>query len=169
MKRRFLGRSNNFVSRQAIYETDDALEIDEQDNFEIVRKRVFFEDVLLVTMHERTSIVVIFLSFAVAAVVGLIAAIVSGIASASDSAWPFAAAALLQAGYGVLRIVRKETIITVFGRRSRARIRFPLRTARAHQLYDELCAHVRRVQTQLQTQEEPQTHDVDQNDSVREG
>jgi hypothetical protein len=164
MKRRFLGRYNNLVSRHAIYETDDALEIDEQDNFEIVRKRVFFEDVLLVTMHERTGILAIFVSVGFAALFGLIAAIASG-----GTSWTFAALALPLLTNGVLRIVRKETVITVFGRRSRARIRFPLRKARAHQLYGELCAHVRRVQTQLQTQEEPQTHDVDQNDSVREG
>jgi len=163
-KRRFLGRYNDLVTRHAIYETDDALEIDEQDNFEIVRKRVFFEDVLLVTMHERTGIVAIFFSLGFAAFLGLIAVVVSG-----GAGWVFAAMGLLPLVYGIVRIARKETIITVFGRRSKARIRFSLRKTRAHQLYGELCAHVRRVQTQRQAQEEPSSDDVDQNDSIREG
>ena len=164
MKRRFLGRYNDLVARHAVYETDGALEIDEQDNFEIVRKRVFFEDVLLVTMHERTGVLAIFFSLGFAAFFGLIASI------AGDGAgWVFAALALSLLIYGFVRMARKETIITVFGRRSKARIRFSLRKARAHQLYGELCAHVRRVQTQLQTQEEPPSDDVDQNDSIREG
>lgn len=164
MKRRFLGRFNDLVSRHAIYETDDALEIDEQDSFEIVRKRVFFEDVLLVTMHERTAILPIFFSLGFAVFLGLIAAIAKG-----DAGKVFATFAVPMLIYGVLRIARKETIVTVFGRRSKARIRFSLRKARAHRVYGELCAHVRRVQTQLQAQEEPQSNDLDQNGSIREG
>jgi len=158
LKRRFLGRYNDLVTRAAVYETDNALEVDQQENFEIARKRVFFEDVLLVTMHEKKPLLAIFTSFAFAGLLFLIGAIDGGSAGAVIALF----GALLLA-YGIARIARPDTVITVFGRRSRARIRFSLRRERAHRLYDELCAHIRRTQTEVTA------NDLDQNDSVREG
>jgi hypothetical protein len=165
-RRRFLGRYNDVITRQAVYATDSALEIDEQDNFQIVRKRVFFEDVLLVTMHERMAILAIFLSLGFGAFLILIGVIAGGAAG-----WMLGGLGALFVGYGLLRVSLKDSVITVFGRRSRARIRFALRKDRAQRLYDEICANVTRAQSQLeqqQQQEEP-AHDLDQDDSVREG
>jgi hypothetical protein len=164
-KRRFLGRYNDVITRQAVYATDSALEIDEQDNFQIVRKRVFFEDVLLVTMHERMAILAVLFTLGFGAFLIIIAAIAGG-----GGGWILGGLGALFAGYGLMRISIKDSVITVFGRRSRARIRFSLRKGQAQRLYDEICANVRRAQSQLeqQQQEEP-AHDVDQDDSVREG
>jgi hypothetical protein len=165
-RRRFLGRYNDVITRQAVYATDSALEIDEQDNFQIVRKRVFFEDVLLVTMHERMAILAIFASLGFGAFLVLIGVIAGGAAG-----WMMGGLGALFVGYGLLRISMKASVITVFGRRSRARIRFALRKDRAQRLYDEICANVTRAQSQLeqhQQQEEP-AHGLDQDDSVREG
>ena len=162
MKRRFLGRYNDLITRHAVYETENALEIDEQDNFEIVRKRVFYEDVLLVTMHEQLGIIAIFFVLGFAAFLFLVAAIAGGAAG-----WEISIVAIPLLVYGLIRIGRKDTIITVFGRRSKARIRFTIRKERAHRIYGEICAHVRRAQTELQ-QEAP-AHDLDQDSTVREG
>jgi len=144
VKRRFIGRYNDVVTRHAIYATGDAIEVDERDNFAIVRKRVFFEDVLLITSHERVGIGPIFFSLGFAfflLLVGLIAGGVAGWTTALFST-PFFV-------YGILRIQVKETIVTVFGRRSRARIRFAMRRRHAQQLYDELCEQVRRAQSAM--------------------
>jgi hypothetical protein len=162
VKRRFLGRYNDVITRHAVYATDTALEIDVQDNFEIVRKRVFYEDVLLVTMHERVGIIAIFFALGFAALLFLIAEIAGGAAG-----WELSLVAVPLLVYGLIRIRRKDTIITVFGRRSKARIRFTIRKERAHRIYGEICAHVRRAQTELQ-QETP-THDLDHDSTVREG
>ena len=144
MNRRFLGRYNDVVTRHAVYATDIAIEIDERDNFAIVRKRVFFEDVQLVTMHDRVGIAAVFFSLGFAGFLGLVGLIAGGVAGGVTILFslPFLA-------YGIIRIRIKESIITIFGRRSRARIRFTLRRARAQRLYDELCAQVRRVQSEM--------------------
>ena len=152
MKRRFLGRYNDIVTRHSVYATDSAIEVDEQDSFAIVRKRVFFEDVLLITSHERSGILAIFFSLGFAFFLILIGAIAGGTAGGITAAFslPF----LL---YGILRIQVKETLITIYGRRSRARIRFTLRRARAQRMYEELCEQVRRVQSAINppVEEEP--------------
>ena len=160
-KRRFLGRFNNLITRSAVYATDSALEIDEQDNFQIVRKRVFFEDVLLVTLHEQVGIVIIFLSLGFAAFLFFLGAVIrgSGGGIVALCGVPF----LIN---GLIRIRTKESIITVFGRRSKARIRFSLRQGRARDLYDELCARVRQIQTTVQ---EVPADDLDQDSSIRQG
>jgi len=160
-KRRFLGRYNNLITRHAVYATDNAIEIDEQDNFEIVRKRVFFDDVLLVTQHDRTGILGIFFSLGFAGFLILI-----GMIAGSSAGWMFGTLGIPFLIYGLIRIQVKESIITVFGQRSKARIRFTLRRNRAERLYDEICERVRKAQSQP---EEAAAHDVDQDGSVREG
>ncbi len=155
-KRRFLGRYNTAIMRHAIYASDAAIEVDQQENFKIIRKRVFFEDVLLVTQHDRVGILAVMFSLGFAAFLMLIGAIAGG-----PSGFAFGSFAVLFLIYGLLRIRIKESIITIFGRRSKARIRFTMRRARAQRLYEEICELVRRAQ------EVP--NDVDHDSSVREG
>jgi hypothetical protein len=140
-ERRFIGRYNNLVTRQSVYATASAIEIDEQDNFEVVRKRVFFEDVLLVTRHDRIGIFGVIFSLGFAAFLLLSGAIASGV-----TAWACGSTAVLFLAYGFIRIRLQESIITVFGRRSKARIRFKLRRRRAQQLYEEICSLARGAQ-----------------------
>jgi len=54
-KRTRIGRDSNFATRQLVYRTPVGIEVDELDHFEIVRKRVFYDDVLLVTYHRQQS------------------------------------------------------------------------------------------------------------------
>lgn len=141
VSRRFLGRYNNLVTRHAVYASDSAIEIDEQDNFEIVRKRVFFDDVLLVTRHDRINLLAVISSLGFGAFLMLFAMIVG-----SAGGWTFGVFAAIFLINGLVRIQVKESIITVFGRRSKARIRFQFRRGRAKRLYEEICALVRAAQ-----------------------
>ena len=155
-KRRFLGRYNTAITRHAVYASDAAIEVDQQENFKIIRKRVFYEDVLLVTQHDRVGILAVMFSLGFAGFLALIGAIAGG-----GSGLAFGSFAVVFLIYGLLRIRIKESIITVFGRRSKARIRFTMRRARAQRLYEEICELVRTVQ------EVP--NDLDHDSSVREG
>lgn len=155
-KRRFLGRYNTAITRHSVYASDAAIEVDQQENFKIVRKRVFFEDVLLVTQHDRVGILAVMFSLGFAAFLMLIGGIASG-----NSGLVFGTGAVVFLIYGFARIKVKESIITVFGRRSKARIRFTMRRARAQRVYEEICELVRAAQ------EVP--NDLDQDSSVREG
>jgi len=47
------------------------------------------------------------------------------------------------------RLITKVDVVTVFGRRSKAVIRFPGKKRRAREVYGRICARVRQVQQQL--------------------
>ncbi len=140
-KRRYVGAFGDLATRTSVYERDNALEVDEQDAFHIRRRRVFFEDVLLVTLHDSISLLGIFTPFGVSSVLFLIA-----IAIGHEGGWITAAFALPFIAYGVARMAIRDAIITVFGRRSRARIRFTLRRRKAQRTYEELCEKIRKAQ-----------------------
>src|SRR3954453_21391521 len=50
-KRKRLGRNAGVMSREAVYETADAIESESREGYDVTRKRVLFEEVLLVTIH----------------------------------------------------------------------------------------------------------------------
>src|ERR1051326_480522 len=69
-KRVLIGRNNDFATRQIVYRTPVGIEVDELDHFEVVRKRVFYDDVLLVTYHREQSWGFIVLAAIVALLMG---------------------------------------------------------------------------------------------------
>ena len=149
-KRRLLARYNGLATRHSVYMTDAAIEVDEHDSFEVVRKRVFFEDIQLVTLHERVGIAGIFAGLGLATFVFFIALIVG-----KNGGWIVALFGLPLLVLGIVRMVKKEIILTVFGRRSKARMRFPFRAARARRIYGEICANARRAQTLRSAEDMP--------------
>lgn len=50
-KRVYLGRMVGFMMSQRVYSISNGLEIDDLDIFNILRRRVFFDDVLMITRH----------------------------------------------------------------------------------------------------------------------
>ena len=73
-KRRRLGRWTGLLGgRQAVYEVNEGLEIDERDGYEVTRKRVFWEDVLLVTYHRYIGVAYPLLTALAAVAFGLMA------------------------------------------------------------------------------------------------
>jgi hypothetical protein len=142
--RQWIGRYSEFATRYVVFMTDQAIESDELDNFEVARRRVLFEDVLLVTLHENTAVLRIILSVCIAIFAFFIAAVVRGTAG-----WWFAAFGTPIFLYALARGFVKETVMTVFGRRSVARVRFGFRRARARATFGEVCTRVRRAQREL--------------------
>ncbi len=143
VKRRYLGRFGDLASRTSIYERGNAIEVDEQDAFHIRRRRVFYEDVQLVTMHDSVGLAGIFFGFGIATIFLLLA-----FAMGRDAGWIMAVAAAPFLAYGIARLTMRDAIITVFGRRSKARIRFTLSPKKARRIYDELCEKVRAAQSE---------------------
>jgi hypothetical protein len=150
-KRKLLGRNTGIASRQSIYEVADGLEIDEIDNFEMLRRRVLYEDVLYVTRHREVGVAfpVVTACVALSFFFGGAVAYANGSTPAALSiaafGLPFAVASIVRMIFGV-------DIVTIFGRRSRARIRYPFRKTKARQVYGQICARVRQVQAQLARQ-----------------
>jgi len=142
-KRRRIGSWNDVATRQVVYETDLGVEVDELDHFEIIRRRVFFDDVLLVTYHKEVgpSFVVMMAIFTA----GFIA-----LAFVSRELVPlassFAALAALTLILGVARLMMKVDVITIFGRRSKAAIRYAYRKAFARRIFENICANAAAAQ-----------------------
>jgi hypothetical protein len=145
--RKRLARWRTAVSSESVYQTADGLEVESNQQYEIVERRVLFDDVLLVTMHRYVGV-------AYPLVTALIAAFFIGIGililSINVDSWiPAAIFGAIGAPFLIaflIRIVFGVEVITVFGRRSKAVIRFSLRKKRAREVYGQVCAAVRNAQ-----------------------
>jgi hypothetical protein len=145
--RKPLARSRTVFSTETVYQTADGLEIESNQQYQIVERRVLFDDVVFVTLHR-------YIGVTYPLVTGLIAAFFIGIGililSINVDSWiaasifgaiaaPFLIALLLRLMFGL-------DVITVFGRRSKATLRFALRKKRAREVYGQVCAAVRSAQ-----------------------
>lgn len=146
-KRIRLGRFAGLATRFAIYRTETALEIDERDNFEVQRRRVFFDDVLLITYHRK-------LGAAYLAAMAILTLLFAGIAiafvsSGENIAAVFGAFAVPFAALFFVRLILRVDVITVFGRRTKATLRYTFRKRFARETFDDLTARTRAAQDRL--------------------
>ena len=144
-KREKLGQRRGFGYREIVYRTADAFEIDEIEGYDITRKRVFFDDVVLVTLHRfipwGNGLGLLLLA-------GLVGLVVLALAAASTTA------ALVVAGLGVLPALAGAVAsfalgaraVTVQGKRTQARMDFVLRPGRAEEVYRLACRLARERQ-----------------------
>ena len=146
MKRTLLARSASVASRQRVYRIADGLEIDEAESFDVHRTRVFFEDVILIT-YRRYRGWAFLITVGVVAVLCVIMAWgiwlnskMAGLLVAGTTALPLFIVIALRAALGVDEV-------NVYGRRTRARMRFAFRKGRAREVMDEIIAAVRARQS----------------------
>ncbi|HEX6099774.1 MAG TPA: hypothetical protein VF432_25905 [Thermoanaerobaculia bacterium] len=149
--RTLLRRSRTPMGSDAAFLTPDGIDVDSTQNYEVVRRKVFFDDVHLVTLHRERGI-------AYLVVTGIAAAFFIGIAilivAIDTDGWPWALPFLV-AGLAFLvgfliRMALGRDVITVSGRRSKAVLRFgSLRKDRAREVYGQICAAVRRGQSAM--------------------
>jgi uncharacterized integral membrane protein len=145
--RKVLGRSRSIGSRATIYQGADGLEIEVTEQYDIVEKRVLFDDVLMVTIHREKGVFYLILTALMALFflgIGIL------IVSVNVNAWP---AAIIFGAFGLpaliaflTRLLLGVDVVTVFGRRSKTDLRFALRKQRARETYGTICAAVRNAQ-----------------------
>ena len=151
--RTFLNRSRTFMGTDAAYLTREGIELASSQAYEVVHRRVFFDDVSLVTLHHERGWPFIgvaggFGTFFLAIAIFLV--------SVRFEFWKaaipfFVLGAPLFLG-ALVRLAMGRSVVTVFGRRTRAVLRFGVfRTTRAREVYGQLCAAVRRGQSALAT------------------
>lgn len=134
--RRYLGRAQSLAERVRTYWTDEALEVDQVDNYEIRRRRVFFDEILLVTLHTTRGFLISILPFFLALLFLVMALAAREEPAASTAFWVGAA---LFAAFAVGAALTPIWVVTVYGKRTRARMHFRLRQARARAIYAEIC------------------------------
>lgn len=146
--RKFLGRNTTLMTRETIFETDDAVEVESHEGYEVSRKRVLFDEVLLVTFHrERRPLfialnligAVFFSAFGVVVAINSKADMLPFVITFGIIAAPFLLAAVYRALFPL-------DCVSIFGRRSKAAIRFGLRKRRARELYGYLCSRTAAAQ-----------------------
>jgi hypothetical protein len=142
-----LGRRSAFATREYVYRARDCFEIDEVEGYEITRKRVFFDDVVLVTRHS-------FRPWPVAILLGLIAALFGIMAAAFGSSdriagFSFFVLSMLSLLVIVVLLSIGGDVITIQGKRTMARMYFLLRRNRAAEVYRLACRLARERQQRL--------------------
>jgi hypothetical protein len=112
---------------------------------------VFFDDVMLVTLHHERGIPYLVLTGLFAgAMLGFAILIVAISTDAWPGALPFFIVGMLSLTAFLIRVAMGRGVITVFGRRSRAVLRFgSFRARRAREIYGQVCAAVRRGQSAM--------------------
>jgi len=138
-----IGRWSDVATRHLVYKTDAAIEIDEHDHFEILRRRVFFDDVVFVTYHKE-------LGGGYVAVMVILFLIFAGVAILSRTVMPlmipFIILALACAVLAAIRVTMLLDVVTVFGKRTKASVRFGMRKAKAREVFDDICTRVDEAQ-----------------------
>ena len=151
MERTKLCTSRTLVGSDTAFLAGDGIDLDQSVNYEVVRRRVFFDDVQLVTLHRERGMVFLLLTGAWGLLWSAIALFIMGV---NTDAWP---AALVFGSLGapaviafLLRLALGREVVTVFGRRSKAALRFSaFRKQRARDVYEEVCAAVRGAQSRV--------------------
>jgi hypothetical protein len=150
--RRYLGGTRGYGSRVNVFAVPGALEIDDHDGYDIRRTRVFYDDVLAVTRHKQlgwphmvlTGLSAVFFGFLS---ILLIAdddpsARLPGIIFFFTIAVPFLLAFLI-------RLVLRLDVITVFGKRTKAVMKYSLRKSRARRVFRSICESVKEKQDEV--------------------
>ncbi|HEV7516284.1 MAG TPA: hypothetical protein VGR07_08290 [Thermoanaerobaculia bacterium] len=129
------GQAHGVAHRRRVYRTADALEVDEVGGFEIARRRVFFTEIRLVTLHRARQGAAVWVLAGLAGI-ALLAGLLAG-ASGIPAYILYGLAGL--SALGAMVSAAPVWVVTAHGRRTRAELRFRLRQARAEQVYRELC------------------------------
>jgi hypothetical protein len=148
--RRKLGRNVGVMTRELIFETADAIEVDSREGYEVTRKRVLFEEVLLVTIHRTYGAAYVVVMLILSLVFGVLAVGFQFGAHEAGFAIAFGILTLPFLIALIVRLVFKLDYVTVFGRRSKAVIRFAVKKRRAREVYGHICARTREVQRSME-------------------
>ncbi|HEX6161079.1 MAG TPA: hypothetical protein VF111_12985, partial [Thermoanaerobaculia bacterium] len=139
--RKRLGGWSTALGRNAVYQLPDAVEVESSQIFNVVRQRVFFDEVTMVTLHRDPTPSFLIVTGLYSLFFGMIAVIL-GISGSTIAAWIFGGIALPGAIAFVVRAILGVSVVTVIGKRSRAAIRYKLRQKRAREVFEELNAAV---------------------------
>ena len=125
-----LGSERGFMVNRSLFLGKDAVEIDEAEGYDVFVRRVLFSDVELITLHRYQS----WRAFVLLVAVGLVA-LPTLLWTEGGVRVGFALGALLLA-LPIFLYLRAggSSVVTVFGRRSRARIVFAFRKQRAQEV-----------------------------------
>jgi hypothetical protein len=136
-RRKKLGGTRGLINRERVYRIDDGLEIDDVESYSVTRRRVYFNDVLMITKSVKRGWghPVFTLTFAI---VFLLIAVAVGRSEAVIGFVIFAIAVVPFVTAFFLWLVVGNHVVSVWGRRSRAVMHFWFRTRKAERVFRDL-------------------------------
>jgi hypothetical protein len=144
-RRTLLGTVNGVTSASRVYRTADAVEVDEVEGTDVTRRRVLLDEILLVTHHRERGTAFVVSALGLFLACGALSVLVA--TADRDAAFlVFGFTALPALVALVWRLLRGVDVVTVFGKRTRAALRFPLRRARAREVFRLVCRLAREAQ-----------------------
>ncbi len=150
-RRTLIGKRNGASSRQRIYRTADAIEIEEVEGYDVSRRRVFYDDIVLVTYHQflgwpfLLGMSLLLIPCTLFTIAGFEVSRQAGLVVFLLSVLPCLVAI-------VLRLVLRVDAVTVYGKRTRAQIPFWFGKEKARQLYQQIGRLAREHQERLARQ-----------------
>lgn len=155
-QRVFLGSMLGVGERMRVFRTPDALEVDSSDHYEIQRRRVFLDEVQLVTLHRGLGGGVYpWVLGGLTLLFGFIAAVLFAVPDSTEIRNGFLLATAVLAALAVASGFLPAWTVTVYGRRTRARMRYRFREAKAREVYAEICAAAAEAQQALAARQPP--------------
>jgi hypothetical protein len=148
LRRTLLGRATDFSGRQRVYEARDALEVDDFEGYAGQRRRVFYDEVLLVARHRRVGWPLALSALMLAFFVAMLAVVLALASQVTAALVMGLGLGLPLLAFAVVRMAVKMHVVTVYGRRSQARVQFWMQGRRATQAFQRVCARVRQAQEQ---------------------
>lgn len=157
--RTLLGTWTDIGTWQRVYETAEAVEVDESNGFLGTRRRVFYDEVLLVTHHSAIGWAMAVLAAVVASLIAFAAGI-AALAGQPKATVVIFLFTLPPVAFIIARLAVKMDCVTIYGRRSRARVCFWLRKGRSRSAFQRICARVRHAQERAARAERPGATEV---------
>jgi len=154
-RRTLLGKGSSLSSRHRVFRTADAIEVEEAEGYDVTRRRVWWDEVLLVTYHRRVGWAFVVAMLVFMSLFGFFGLILL-IASPSVQSAGYLAALLLPFALPLaLRLLLRVDVVTVYGRRTKAEMQFWFRKAQARQVYQQVCRLARERQQRLRNAPAP--------------
>jgi len=152
---------SGLATRQRVYRIANGLEVDDIDHHEVSRRRVFFDDVVGVSHHRAVGwIFVVAMSILAGMFLSIAVLLIATAGVNGDGArmtgYTFAIIASPFVLAVMARIVLQIDVVTVYGRRTRAIMKFHFRKKRARAVLDEIIEAVRTEQSRLQLESQPE-------------
>jgi hypothetical protein len=142
-----LGKTRWAGTNIVVYQMDGWLEIDESEEYEVRRRRIFFDEIRLVTYNRVTGWPAVLACLALVALFAGLAAWVWLAGGEKGAAAAVALCGLPFLGFAFVRVLLRIDRVTVFGPRTRARMDFTFQKARAREVFELVCRLAREHQS----------------------
>jgi hypothetical protein len=146
--RTLLGKYAGMSARQRVFRTSEAVEAEETEGYDVAVRRVFFDEVLLVTYHQTTGVAFVVTLIVLITLLGFFGLLAFfGDSKVGAGILIFTVLPCVLALF--LRLLLKLDVITVYGLRSKAQVAFWFDKDKARQTYQQLARMAREKQQRL--------------------